>query len=75
MIHPRERYTVNHPKGFVCCKLGVAELKLEHSFALTGDGEIHVSANDSISAFWGDDFFVGREDGSSVSDTRFGTPE
>jgi hypothetical protein len=53
MIRPRERYTVNHPKGLVCCKLGVAELKLEHYFALTEDGKIHVSANDSISAFGG----------------------
>jgi hypothetical protein len=58
IIRPREQYTVNHSKGFVCSKLGVAELKLEPSFALTGDGKIHISANENISAFWEDSFFV-----------------
>jgi len=54
---------VKHPRRSVYCKLGVAELKLEPSptplglaswFELlkreVGDGKIHVSANENISA-------------------------
>jgi hypothetical protein len=43
----------------VWCKLGGTELKLERTFAPTGNSKMYVSANERISAFWWDDFFVG----------------
>jgi hypothetical protein len=61
-----EKYVVTHPKILVYCKPGVFQLKLEHAdkpfglasyiqtfknyIRLIGDGKIHVTANENISA-------------------------